>query len=772
MEFVLRHGDLTTQPGRKQAIAAMQAGGRIHRKIQKSMGVDYQEEVSLRHVFRLADYEVVLEGRADGIYERKGVVTIDEIKGTYRKVDKMEGAELLHLAQAKCYAYMYAFEQGIDHIGVQITYCNMDTEEIRRFYEDYEFAELENWMEELKTSFFVWSDFAYQSRLVRNETIREIQFPYEYRKGQRKLTAAVYNAVKRDEIMFVQAPTGIGKTLSTVFPSLKSMEEKNMDKLFYLTAKTITRTAAEEAFTILRGEGLRFSTVTLTAKEKICFQEETDCNPEACPYAKGHYDRINEALYAILSQETVYNRQVIEEYAKRYEVCPYELSLDIASFADGIICDYNYVFDPKVALRRFFGEGRILDFYYLVDEAHNLVDRARTMYSAVLYKEDFLVVRKELPEWAKKLKNACNNCNKQMLALKKETAGEGILPDTDKLVYSLLRFSSMAEQYLEEEQTQSEERKRLLDLYFNVQHYLNMYDTMEDGYEIYARVEDGRFYCKLFCIDPSDQLRDCFDYARSAILFSATFLPVNYYKELLIGDKGTKAIYVPSPFDIEKRRIIIANDVTSRYSRRNASEYEKVFWYFDAMLDGRTGNYIAFFPSYEMMKQVYDLCYERGLDIKCDMISQTQSMGETDREAFLQEFSKERKKSLLAFCVLGGIFSEGIDLTGEKLIGTAIVGTGLPGVSYEQNLLKDYFDRQGADGFDYAYRFPGLNKVLQAAGRVIRTKEDEGVILLLDERLLSFDYAGLFPMEWEDRVWTNRQGAPELIASFWKSRNN
>ncbi|MCQ2491896.1 MAG: ATP-dependent DNA helicase [Lachnospiraceae bacterium] len=761
---------MTTQPGKKSILTAMQAGGRIHRKIQKSMGVDYQEEVSLQHIFRQGDYEVVLDGRADGIYPRKEVITIDEIKGTYKKLDKIEEADPVHLAQAKCYAYMYAFEQGLEKIGVQITYCNMDTEEIKRFYEEYAFEELEEWMEEIKTSFFVWSDFVYQARIVRDDTIKQVAFPYEYRKGQKKLTAAVYGAVKNKEIMFVQAPTGIGKTLSTIFPSVKSMEEQSIDKLFYLTAKTITRTAAEEAFSILRNEGLRFSTVTLTAKEKICFQEEVECNPTACPYAKGHYDRINEALYAILVNETVYTRQVISDYAEKYQVCPYELSLDVASFSDGIICDYNYVFDPKVALRRFFGEGKILDFYYLVDEAHNLVDRARTMYSATLYKEDFLAIRKILPEWAKKLKNACAACNKQMLAIKKEVDGEGTLTQTDSLVYSLLRFVSQADAYLEENQEQSEERKALLDLYFQVQHYLNMYDTMEDGYEIYARETDGRFMCKLFCIDPSDQLRDCFDYARAAILFSATFLPVNYYKELLIGDQKTKAIYVPSPFDPDKRKIMIANDVTSRYSRRNAFEYEKIFYYLDAMLDGKTGNYIVFFPSYEMMEQVFDICYERGMDIKCDLLRQTQRMGESEREDFLSEFSKTRKKSMLAFCVLGGIFSEGIDLVGEKLIGTAIVGTGLPGVSYEQNLLRDYFNRRGEDGFDYAYRFPGMNKVLQAAGRVIRTKEDEGVILLLDERFLNYEYRGLFPMEWEDRIWTNRQGAKEAMSSFWREK--
>ena len=771
VEFLLRSGHLTAGEGRKAAIEAMQAGSRIHKKIQKAMGIDYQSEVTLKRTFGRRDYEILLEGRADGIFPSDGIMVIDEIKGTYRNLDLLEAPERVHLAQAKCYAYLYGRKKEQAEMGVQMTYCHMESEEIKRFHYLYSREELEDWMDDLMLQFYMWTDWFVEMKKRRDETIRQQVFPFAYRKGQKKLAAAVYQSLNRQEILFLQAPTGIGKTISTIYPTLKQMEEEGSDKVFYLTAKTITRTAAEEAFTILRKQGLEFLTVTLTAKDKICFQKETDCNPAACPYANGHFDRVNEALYAILNRERVYSRQVIEDYAKEYEVCPYELSLDICDFVDGIICDYNYVFDPKVQLRRFFGEGRQLKYKYLIDEAHNLVDRARSMYSATVCKEDFLELRKQLPEYAKSLKNACSGCNKELLSLKKHCAEHPLLSETDLLVVRLLRFVTIAEMFLEEEE-EPEVRKAVLELYFQVQHYLNIYDTMEKGYQIYGLEQDGRFYCKLFCMKPAWQLKNCFDFAKGAILFSATLLPVNYYKDVLIDDTGKKALYVPSPFEQKKRAVLVASDVSSRYTRRNRQEYEKIFWYIDAMLDGKKGNYMVFLPSHEILHQIEELIYEMGMDTKADVIVQEANMSEIDREEFLLAFRKERKKSLLALCVLGGIFSEGIDLTNEQLIGTIIVGNGLPAVGFEQNLLKEYFDKTEGMGFAYAYQYPGMNKVLQAAGRVIRTQEDEGIILLLEERLFQTAYQGLFPVEWEDRQRVTLGTVREKIHEFWKGRRS
>ena len=769
VEFLFRSGDLTSGGSRKASLEAMQAGGRIHRKIQRSMGVDYREEVSLKKTFYHRDYEVLLEGRADGIYQKREIMVIDEIKGTYQNLMAFDEPIFVHKAQAMCYGCLYGMENHLERIGIQITYCHLETEEIRRFYEEYSMEGLQEWMEETMTSFFVWSDHVCEAKRRRNASIRNQTFPFSYRKGQKALSASVYQSLKKGEILFVQAPTGIGKTISTIYPTIKRMEEADVDKMFYLTAKTITRTAAEEAFRILRKQGLSFSTVTMTAKEKICFQEEMECDPQQCPYANGHFDRVNQALYKMLSEETVFSRTVIEDYAQRFLVCPYELSLDVCDFADGIICDYNYVFDPNVQLRRFFGEGKRIDFYYLIDEAHNLVDRARSMYSAVLCRQDFLEVRRQIPPYAKKLVNALNRCSREMSALKKAWGTQSVVPETDRLVRALLGFVTEADVFLENE-ADAAIKKVLLELYFSVQHYLNIYDTMGNGYEIYVSEIENRFYCKLFCMNPSGQLKNCFEYAKAAILFSATLLPVNYYKALLTGNAEERAIYVPSPFEASKRAILIANDVTSRYTRRNQKEYEKMFWYLEAVLNGKKGNYLVFFPSYEMLEHVASIIYDKRMDMKADILIQNQKMREPEREAFLEEFRKTRKKSLLALCVMGGIFSEGIDLAGEQLIGAVIVGNGFPGISFEQDLLRDYFDRTIGAGFDYAYRYPGMNKVLQAAGRVIRTKEDEGVILLLEERLSGYEYQGLFPAEWADREIISLDYAEYRLKEFWKGR--
>lgn len=769
VEFLFRSGDLAAKKSQKASLDAMQQGSRIHKKIQRRMGVDYKEEVSLKQIFYHRDYEILLEGRADGIFPKEDIWVIDEIKGTYQNLASMEEAIYVHKAQAMCYGYMYAFSNHLEKIGIQMTYCHLESEEMKRFYEEFSMTQLEEWMEEVKLAFFIWSDYVYQEKSKRDASIRELSFPFEYRKGQKKMTAFVYQSLKQEEILFVQAPTGIGKTMSTIYPTIKRMEETGTEKLFYLTAKTITRTAAEEAFEILRKKGLSFHTVTLTAKEKICPLEEMECNPEVCPYARGHYDRVNQALYDLITEENVFAREIILSYAEKHQVCPYELSLDVSDFSDGIICDYNYVFDPKVKLRRFFAEGRQIPLYYLIDEAHNLVERARGMYSAMLCQEEFKQVQKTLPEYAKRLKSAIRRCSREMGALKKQYGSGNVIAETEKLTYALLRFTAEVDIFLEEEQA-GEQEKELLELYFKAQHYLNMYDTMDGGYEIYVLELEGKFYVKLFCINPAGQLKECFAYARAAILFSATFLPVNFYKNLLTGNQEEKAIYVPSPFDAQKRAVWIADDVTSKYSRRTQSEYEKIFWYIDAILDGKKGNYMLFFPSYEMMEAVVELVYEKGMDVKADICIQHQDMNEKERETFLAEFQKQRKKSLLAFCVMGGIFSEGIDLTKEQLIGSIIVGNGFPGVGFEQNLLKEYFDRKGYAGFEYAYRYPGLNKVLQAAGRVIRTQEDEGIILLLDERFLGYEYEGLFPLEWQDRKRITLKNAKAQIEQFWKGR--
>ena len=611
-----------------------------------------------------------------------------------------------------------------------------------------------------------WAKFQIEWRKVSRESIRQIQFPYAYREGQKELAMSVYRTILRKKKLFIQAPTGIGKTMATVFPAVKAVGEGLGDKLFYLTAKTITRTVAEQAFQTLKKQKLRYKVITLTAKEKICFCEEAVCNPEACPYAKGHYDRVNDAVFDLLTATDDMSRSNIEEYARKHEVCPFEMSLDVALWVDAVICDYNYVFDPNAHLRRFFSEGGKEDYLFLIDEAHNLVERAREMYSATLYKEEFLTAKRLVKGMDRKLTRKLEICNQQFLVLKRECESYREYTSVGHIAVSLMNLMSELERFLEE--TEAEEvREQLLELYFHVRAFLNIYDILDEHYVIYTELEtDDSFLLKLFCVNPAVNLQEYLSRGNSTIFFSATMLPIRYYKKLLSVEKEDYAIYAPSPFQKERRKLFVGTDVSTKYTRRTGQMYERFASYIAAALQVKKGNYIAFFPSYRFLEEVYEKFQRyQTEDVIC--IVQEQSMDEEKREAFLQAFDQDRSESLIGFCVMGGIFSEGIDLTEERLIGAFLVGTGLPQVCNEREILKQYFDRNGENGFSYAYLYPGMNKVLQAAGRVIRTAEDRGVILLLDERFLERQYQEVFPREWDDYEIGTLKTAEKSMMKFW-----
>lgn len=854
VEFIMRGGDIDNRHHASPE-QAMQEGGRIHRMIQRRMGSEYQAEVSLRYVYPTADYRLVLEGRADGIIDKPEGVTIDEIKGTYRDLNFMSGPVPVHLAQAKVYAAMYLHrfrDRELQKIHVQMTYCHMETEEIRYFRYSFVPQELQQWFGELIRSYLKWADYQFRWKRERDASIRQMEFPFPYRQGQKELVTYVYQTIYHKKKLFLEAPTGVGKTISTVFPAVKAMERGMGDKLFYLTAKTITRTVAEDTFVLLRDKGLRFKSVILTAKEKICFMEATECNPEYCPYAKGHYDRINEAIYDLLTHEDGFCRESVETYAAKHQVCPFEMCLDMSLFSDAVICDYNYLFDPHVYLKRFFAEQVRGDYLFLIDEAHNLLERGREMYSAVMVKEDILSLKNSLqkiqaseegrkkgnrkttqeelfvPEdytdfaltaqdsrdmaeeadfagtdraqnrrpgrsvlvsrgFAARMVRQLENCNKEMLALKRECEECRVVVQIDSLTTLLLHLQGTIESYLEEqEEAELPEREELLEFYFNLVHFLEIYELLDEKYIKYTQLrEDGTFLLKLFCVDPSNNLKECMKRGRSTVLFSATLLPIQYYKSLLGGEKSDYEVYANSVFNPEKRALYIAEDVTSKYTRRSDGEFFRIAEYIDEIVKNRHGNYMVFCPSYAFMREIHERYQEHFADDTRECILQSEYMSEGDREAFLARFrgnegcdlgasicmdiEVEQEKTLIAFCVLGGIFSEGIDLKEDSLIGAVIVGTGLPQVCYERELLKQYFDECGQDGFAYAYRYPGMNKVLQAAGRVIRTVEDVGIVALLDERFLQLAYLRMFPREWAGYERVNLGSIARRVERFWDS---
>ena len=767
VEFVLRSGDLDNRRTSSAEKDAMQAGSRIHRKIQKRMGSGYQAEVKLACEVREEEFTFRVEGRADGILTEAGGVVIDEIKGVYRNLEHIREPEPVHMAQAMCYAYFYSRDKNLSSIGVQVTYCSIETEEIRRFREEKSYEELEEWFAGLIHEYVKWARYLYSHGLKRTQSIRELQFPYAYREGQKELAVAVYRSIARKRNLYIQAPTGIGKTLAVVFPALKAMGEGLGDKLFYLTAKTITRTVAEETFHLLRENGLYFTAVTVTAKEKLCVLEKPDCNPLACPRAAGHFDRVNDAVYDLIHQEQEITREVILTYAEKYRVCPFEFCLDVTNWCDGIICDYNYVFDPNVRLKRYFAERTAGEYLFLIDEAHNLVSRAREMYSAVLVKEDVLAARRLAKGKSQRLSRALDRCNRLLLEMKRECSGWEYLESAAPLMQTVSGVLGELEEVLEE--TAFEGREELLEFYFKVRDFAMIYELTDDRYRVYSEIrEDGSFAVRLFCVDPSGNLASCLEQGNAAVFFSATLLPVNYYKELLSGNTEEYAVYAASPFDRKNRLLMIASDVSSKYTRRTRGEFEKVAEYIRRIAAGKAGNYMVFFPSYQYMDRVAEIFEEEEPEF--DWVRQKSRMGEREREEFLEQFETERVRPFVALCVMGGVFSEGIDLKAERLIGAVIVGTGLPQVNTEQEILKQYFDEKGKKGFDFAYQYPGMNKVLQAAGRVIRTAADRGVIALLDERFLYGSSRSLFPREWDDYQVVKLATVEETVRRFWEEK--
>ena len=792
VEFIYRSGDLDNRR-RTSSELAMAEGNRVHRMLQKKGGAGYHAEVGLKWLYETERYDICLEGRADGIMEdyvpqeyqkmseqmplfaaEYGIVDIpepltyiDEIKGTYQNLNRIKEPYSEHLAQAKCYAYIVAMEDDLAQIGARVTYCNFEDHDLKYFHHVFKREELAEWFESAMQELLKWVRYHFAWKAEKLPSIQELAFPYAYREGQKELASYVYQTIYHGKKLFLEAPTGVGKTLSTVFPAVKALGQGLSEKVFYLTAKTITRTVAEETFALLREKGLAFKDIVITAKEKTCINETCDCNPVACPYAKGHFDRVNACLYAMITQEKRFSREVIERYAHEYEVCPYELSLDVSLFADGVICDYNYVFDPHVYLRRYFSGDNAGKYIFLIDESHNLLDRGREMYSATLLKDEVLEIRRLIKDHDKEMSSLLGKLNKALLALKKKSDGLTLFEDVEEVYLAAVDVKERMDIYMNNHKD-SEIPDEFMELYFRVAHFYDIYEEMDEKYVIYGHMLDnGDYLLKLFNVDPSNNLRKRMEQARSSILFSATLLPIQYYKELLGGGKEDYEVYAHSVFPPENRGLFVARDVTSKFTRRGPREYERIAAYLHDMIGAKQGNYLAFFPSYIFMEEVYQAYMFMYPDDEADYLLQKEDMTEEDREAFLDAFREDNDRTILGFCVLGGIFSEGIDLKHDSLIGAAIVGTGLPQVGQERELLKEYFDKQGLNGFDYAYRFPGMNKVLQAAGRVIRTAEDIGTVLLLDERFLQGAYRMLYPREWEHIEVVDRGNVAGKLAEFY-----
>lgn len=737
---------------------ALTEGTKAHQKLQKQYRETDQHEVYVSAEISYKELIFVIDGRCDGLLQEEegSSVTVDEIKSTSSDISLIEeNAYPVHWAQAMCYAYMVAKDRGLQQMSIQLTYMQVDTEDTRRFVREATFSELELFVHDVVERYYPYALARYEHVQRRDRSLKELPFPFPaYREGQRKLAGAVYKTISEGRKLFAKAPTGIGKTMSTLFPSVKAMGEGLLQRIFYLTAKTITRTAAEEAYALLQTQGLELHVVTITAKDKVCLKEEVRCTKEHCEFADGYYDRINEAVLDLLRSETIMTRSVIEAYARKHRVCPFEFSLDVAYAADAVICDYNYIFDPRVNLKRLFEEQK-RHTTLLVDEAHNLVDRAREMYSSTLAKSPFLALQREFKGVRADLHNAAKAVNQYFITLRKQIGDRPMMAEPElptALLEHLEGFLASAEKELAAA-AGSPANPQLLETYFEAHNFVRIAKLYDERYMTLYTSDRNETGVKLFCLDPSHLLRQMGKGYRSHIFFSATLSPLSYFMDTLGAGEEDYSVSVPSPFAKEQLEVYV-QPLSTRYQDRERSRESIARSIYDMVTRYGSGNHLVFFPSYAYMSSVYeiftDLVVERGGGDRLRVLVQTTQMPEEERESFLAEFQAGREGTLVGFAVMGGIFSEGIDLVGDRLTGVAIVGVGLPQLGPERNLIKTYLEETGKNGYEYAYVFPGMNKVQQAGGRLIRSETDRGVLLLIDDRYLQPLYQRLLPEEWRE----------------------
>lgn len=792
VEYTLRSGDLVLDFSFSGGQARAVDGIRAHQKIQAGRPKEYQSEVTISHQVETHDFTVFISGRIDGVYRYTDPdrVVIDEIKTTTRDPDSFEEEHPVHWGQAKIYAYLYALREKLKTIDVQLTYFQMGVDletdadvgidvnegKTREFRKSFTFEELEVLFNDLLARYLGWLAVLETWRRQRDESIRRLEFPYSvYRPGQQQMMTDISRTIETGEQLMVEAPTGIGKTVAAIFPVIKAMGNRLMKKFFYLTAKTTGRAVAQNTLEDLREKGLQLKSLTLTAKEKICFSPGSSCNGEECEFARGYFDRINEAVETVFQGDIHgLTREVIEESARRFSVCPFEFSLELSLWADGIICDYNYAFDPRVYLRRFFGEengaGGGGDFVFLVDEANNLVDRSREMFSADLYKQPLLELRRLVKRDSPEIYRGLGAVNSQLVKLRQECeeAGRQLAQESypAELIPPLRRFTRSAERWLAKK-IKTPYRLDLVALYFEVSWFLKVADIYYDAYATCLEIINDDFRIKLFCMDPSCQLEEAFLRCTSVIFFSATLSPMDYFRHVLGCDPSARELILPSPFPRENLCLPVADRVSTLYKYRERTK-TTVARVINELVNRQPGNYLIFFPSYQYMKMIFNLFILMNSHV--EYIVQTPGMSEAERDEFLENFVVDNRikgKTLVGFAVMGGIFGEAIDLKGDRLTGAAVVGVGLPGISLERELIKEYFNRLQGTGFEYAYLYPGMNRVFQAAGRVIRTAEDRGVVLLIGHRFTTHQYGSLLPSHWCPVRIRDEQHLKEVLDQFW-----
>ncbi len=748
-----------------------------HQALQNRRGDGYRREVRVSHKIDDHSSGLTLEvhGRIDGVYKQKNTFTVEEIKTTHKSLEEMELREDgLHFAQAKIYGFLFAHTFKLNTIIVDLTYYQLKSTKTKTFSVTFKIKELEEYFYDSVDAYLDSIRELYDWQKIRNASIESMTFPFQsYRQGQDTFIEEVNQAVSGHYNLFVQAPTGLGKTISVLFPSIQAIGAGVCSKVFYLTARTTTREAPELVLDLLRKNGLRLKSIVITAKEKTCLQDEMVCNPEYCEYLFNYFGKINAAVRDLF-QEDHFNKMNIEACARKHKVCPFELSLDLSVISDCVICDYNYFFDPRIQLARYDSDSK-MPFVYLVDEAHNLVERSRDMYSASLEKKDFLVCKRLVD---KKNYGELHQClatlDSCLLSIRKNSFADNsneiaTREISDDLIDYLIDFLEPAESLLTTKNFLPF-RDHLLELYYQVSFFLkiNQIRKESDSFAVVMYCKQSDLTVKLHCLDAAQMISQKLTKGLATVFFSATLTPADYFTNLLGGSQDDRSIRLPSPFPPSHRCLCLVDNISTRYRDRDVT-YDPIAEYLSIYLQQKHGNYLVFFPSYKYLEEVFHRCLD--LIDNMTLIRQQTYMREEEREAFIKEFKDDREDPLAGFVVMGGIFGESIDLPGEKLTGTAIVGVGLPQVNLERNLIRHYHDQHSTNGFHYAYTYPGMNKVLQAAGRLIRTETDKGSLLLIDDRFGNRLYKKLFPPEWnQQHIIRNSESLRVVLNDFWNQQ--
>ena len=742
----------------------MQKGQRAHEYLQNKYNENSLSEVYIKENIDYLGKQYILHGFIDGVLDDDGELIIEEIKSTTHDLDEITSEyHKEHLAQLKIYGYLYALQNKIDVIHLRLTYISVVDYETKSLDFIEKIDTLEEFTFHILEEYITWLNLLEESEIIKEKTIKTIQFPFEkQRPGQRDLMKAVFQTMTKKEILYAIAPTGIGKTMATMFSALKTLQKN--EKLFYLTAKGSGKNAPVDAIKLLAKKGLKIKTIDITAKRKICNCKQKNCNPDDCPFAIGYFDRLKDATTDIFKNNDIFDKELILEISNKHQICAFEFSLYLSYFCDIIIADYNYVFDPKAHLVRYFED----DTYkpkVLVDEAHNLINRSKEMFSAGISEADIRLIRRKLTNYKPSVRNECNKAIKLLNEYREEIVEKTLYCSTSlnlDLSVVLRQIIQKCDQIFDENK-KIQDKDEIMDSYFKIMDFLRVSDMFGVTHRQLVKLINDEIYIQYLCLDASDFLLETIKKSiHGIVFFSATLYPIDYHCNLLTKGEG-KYLELISSFSPENLDIIINNRISTKYKDRIDS-IDTILETIEILTTEKKGNFIVFFPSYQYMQMVVESISNEDYEI----IVQKNNLTDEEKQEIIEKF-KTTNNTKVGFFVMGGVFSEGIDFIGDSLSGVIIVGVGLPLVCDENNILKDYFEEEYNQGFEYAYMYPGFTKVIQAVGRVIRSDTDKGVAILIDERFGYSKYLALNPPHWTNKkIITNTYDLSKEIKTFYK----